>query len=101
MGGVYEKSALRDTLERDYVTFAHETASSRTQWRDMNYNRWHTETKLNSEAYGLADDGFYYPTDDYIAFSNPVADSEKEGDKAGDTLATKADAEKKNKNLSV
>uniref|UniRef100_A0A7S2TN71 Uncharacterized protein n=1 Tax=Lotharella oceanica TaxID=641309 RepID=A0A7S2TN71_9EUKA len=74
MGGVYEKSALRDSKEPDYVTFAHETHSSRTQWRDMNYKRWNAE-QTNSEGYGLADDGFYYRTDDY-ALSDPVEDKE-------------------------
>mmetsp|Transcript_21544 Transcript_21544/g.34030 ORF Transcript_21544/g.34030 Transcript_21544/m.34030 type:complete len:267 (-) Transcript_21544:54-854(-) len=66
MGGVYEKSALRNGNEHDYVTFARESHNSRTQWRDMNYNRRQTESKTNSEAYGLANDGFYYPNDAYM-----------------------------------
>mmetsp|Transcript_33003 Transcript_33003/g.63729 ORF Transcript_33003/g.63729 Transcript_33003/m.63729 type:complete len:566 (+) Transcript_33003:41-1738(+) len=77
MGGVYEKSALHDSKEPDYVTFARETHSSRTQWRDMNYKRWHAE-QTNSEGYGLADDGFYYRTDDY-ALSDPVVDERDDG----------------------
>jgi len=64
MGGVYEKSALRNSNEPDYVTFAHETQSMRTQWRDMNYNRWHSEMKPSSENFEVGDDGYYYPAED-------------------------------------
>jgi len=46
---------------------------------------------------------FYYPTDDYIAFSNPVGDAGKEdGINEQDTLlAIKAESEKKIQSLRV